>query len=168
MTIRSLAAELDVSPMALYRHVEGKDDLLMEVVDRLFAPRWQPRTSRANWRAWTAEAAERLRSFLIKEPAALYVYLQHPVVSPTSLKRMDAMLEVLRSAGFDERASQRAYAAVHTYTLGFAALEASRARAAGSEEPTDDLRKKLTSFTTPRQFREGLTFLLDGIESRPQ
>jgi AcrR family transcriptional regulator len=168
MTIRSLAAELDVSPMALYRHVQSKDDLLMEVVDRLLASRWRPRTGRANWRAWTAEAAERLRSFLIKEPAALYVYLQHPVISPTSVERMDAMLDVLRSGGFDERASQRAYAAVHTYTLGFAALEASRARAADPDEPTDELHKKLASFTTPRQFREGLTFLLDGIESRPR
>ena len=166
MTIRRLAAELDVSPMALYRHVENKDDLLIEVVDRLLAPRWRPRASRANWRVWTGEAAERLRIFLIGEPAALYVYLRHPVVSPTSVARMDAMLEVLLSAGFDDQAAQRAYAAVHTYTLGFAALEASRARSAGPDEPTDDLRKKLTSFTTPRQFKEGLTFLLDGIESR--
>jgi AcrR family transcriptional regulator len=167
MTIRSLAAELDVSPMALYRHVQSKDDLLIEVVDRLFAPRWRPRASRANWRAWTAEAAERLRRFLFIEPAALYVYLQHPVVSPTSVARMNAMLEVLGSAGFDDQGAQRAYAAVHTYTVGFAALQASRARAADPYEPTDELRKKLASFTTPRQFKVGLTFLLDGIESRP-
>ena len=166
MTIRSLAAELEVSPMALYRHVQSKDDLLIEVVDRLFAPRWRPRARRSNWRAWTVEAAERLRGFLVSQPAALYVYLQHPVVSPASVARMDAMLEVLRSAGFDDRAAQRAYAAVHTYTLGFAALEASRARGAGPDDPTDELSQRLTSFTTPRQFKDGLMFLLDGIESR--
>jgi TetR/AcrR family transcriptional regulator, tetracycline repressor protein len=164
MTIRSLAGELDVSPMALYRHVRSKDDLLIEVVDRLFAPRWQPRANRANWRAWTSEAAERFRNFLISQPAALYVYLQHPVVSPTSVARMAAMLDVLRSAGFGEVAARRAYAAVHTYTLGFAALEASRARAESSDDAADELSKELAAFTTPRQFKEGLTFLLDGVE----
>jgi TetR/AcrR family transcriptional regulator, tetracycline repressor protein len=166
MTIRSLAAELEVSPMALYRHVRNKDDLLTEVVDRLFAGSWQPRARRGNWRAWTVEAAERFRDFLVSQPAALYVYLQHPVVSPTSVARMTAMLDVLRSAGFGDRAAHRAYAAVHTYTLGFAALEASRARAAAAAEPADKLRKELASFTTPRQFKEGLTFLLDGIEHK--
>ena len=154
--------------MALYRHVHNKDDLLIEVVDRLFAPRWQPRANRGNWRAYTAEAAERLRRFLVTEPAALYVYLEHPVVSPTSVARMDAMLEVLRAAGFDNQGAERAYAAVHTHTVGFAALEASRARAVRPDEPTDELHKKLASFTTPRQFKQGLTFLLDGIESGRQ
>jgi TetR/AcrR family transcriptional regulator, tetracycline repressor protein len=166
MTIRSLAAELDVSPMSLYRHVRDKDDLLTEVVDRLLAGRWEPRAPRTDWRAWTAEAAERLRSFLVGQPVALHVYLQHPVVSPTSIARMVAMLDVLRSAGFDDQAAQSAYGAVHTYTIGFAALEASRARWATSAEPTDRLSKRLASFTTARQFKKGLGYLLDGIETR--
>jgi TetR/AcrR family transcriptional regulator, tetracycline repressor protein len=166
MTVRSLAAELGVSPMALYRHVRSKDDLLIEVVDRLLARRWQPRGRKANWRAWTAEAAERMRGFLIDQPAALYVYLQHPVVSPASVARMGAMLDVLRAAGFDDRGAHRAYAAVHTYTLGFAALEASRARAERADGPADELSRELAAFTTPRQFKQGLAFLLDGIESK--
>jgi AcrR family transcriptional regulator len=37
MTIRSLAAELGVAPMSLYRHVRDKDDLSDEVVDRFLA-----------------------------------------------------------------------------------------------------------------------------------
>ena len=43
MTIRSLAAELGVAPMSLYRHVRDKDDLLDEVVERLLARSWKPR-----------------------------------------------------------------------------------------------------------------------------
>ena len=43
MTIRSLAADLGVGPMSLYRHVRDKDDLLVEVTDRQLAQSWKPR-----------------------------------------------------------------------------------------------------------------------------
>src|SRR5579875_3717162 len=51
MTIRSLAAQLGVSPMSLYRHVQDKDDLLGEVVDALLREVWRPRARENDWRA---------------------------------------------------------------------------------------------------------------------
>ncbi len=128
MTIRSLAADLGVAPMSLYHHVRDKDDLLDEVVDRLLVRGWKPRADESDWKTWVAGAADRLRHFLVAQPAALHVYLSHPVVSPTALARMATMMRVLRAALGDEQAAGRAYAAIHTYTVGFAALEASRAR----------------------------------------
>ncbi len=163
MTIRSLARTLDVSPMALYRHVRDKDDLVDEVVNRLLSRKWQPRASRDDWKAWTTEAAEKFRDFLIRQPAALHLYLRHPVTSTTSVTRMNGMLDVLRAAGFDEATARRAYAAIHTYTIGFAALEASRARGTSLPEEPDQLTVELASFTTPTQFSVGLAYLLDGI-----
>jgi AcrR family transcriptional regulator len=164
MTIRSLAAELGVAPMSLYRHVRDKDDLLDEVVDRLLARRWRPRAARDDWMQWTVEAAQRFRDFLVSEPAALHVYLRHPVTSPTALARMTAMLEVLGSAGFVEQSARRAYGTIHSYTIGFAALEASRARVASENPVLDETVAMLAAFTTPQQFREGLAYLLEGIE----
>jgi len=164
MTIRGLAAELHVSPMSLYRHVRDKDDLLDEVVDQMFARSWQPRSDPSDWVAWTKEAAERFRDFLIDQPAALHVYLAHPVLSSTALERMETMFEVLRSAGFDEESARRAYGTIHTYTIGFAALEASRARSMKAGDVDGEIAEQLASYTTPRQFSEGLAFLLDGIE----
>jgi TetR/AcrR family tetracycline transcriptional repressor len=70
---------------------------------------------------------------------------------------------VLRSAGFDEAGAKRAYAAVHTYTLGFAALEASRSRWAPPEGQLPALAKQLAAYTTVRQFSEGLNYMLDGL-----
>jgi AcrR family transcriptional regulator len=166
LTIRGLAAELEVSPMALYRHVRDKDDLIDEVVDRMLARRWRPRTSRDDWMAWTKEAAERLRSFLVSEPAALHVYLQHPVVSPSAITRMEAMLDVLASAGIDTSGTRDAYATIHTYTIGFAAVEASRARAVKQSGDGSAIEQQLKSFTTPQQFIRGLEYLLEGIDRR--
>lgn len=187
MTIRSLAGDLGVSPMALYHHVRDRDDLLDEVVERLLDRAWKPKADPTDhWRAWIAEAAERLRRLLVTQPAALHVYLTHPVVSPAAISRMDSIMAVLRLALSDEQTAQRAYAAIHTYTIGFAALEASRSRwhppdtsqqstlgqsSARELDPhnppaseNSNLVQRLAAYTTPAQFRQGLYYLLDGIE----
>ncbi|MGH9046166.1 MAG: TetR/AcrR family transcriptional regulator [Acidimicrobiales bacterium] len=163
LTIRSLASRLGVAPMSLYNHVHDKDDLLGEVVGRMLAPVWKPRAKELDWQAWIAEAADRLRNFLVSEPVALHVYLRQPVVSPAAIERMSAMLEVLRKARVNDESAARAYAAVHTYTIGFAALQASRGRR-GRTALSDPTALQLTSYTTRQQFAVGLQYLLRGIE----
>ncbi len=162
MSIRTLAADLGVAPMSLYRHIRDKDDLLDEVVDRLLARAWRPAAGEDGWQAWVIEAAARLRQFLVSQPAALHVYLRHPVVSPAAVERMDAMMGVLRRAGLDEAAARSAYGALHTYTIGFAALEASRVGSAGDRD-ISSLAHQLAAYTTAGQFMEGLRYLLQGI-----
>jgi AcrR family transcriptional regulator len=164
LTIRALAADLGVAPMSLYRHVRDKNDVLDEVVDRLLAKAWRPRASDANWQAWTADAADTLRRFLVNQPAALAVYLSHPVVSPAAITRMEAMLAVLRRGTGDD--AGRAYAAIQTYTIGFAALEASRSRWKPDDGADQPLAHQLASFTTPRQFAVGLNYLLQGVRAQ--
>ena len=77
---------------------------------------------------------------------------------------MEAMIEVLQSGGLDKEGAREAYATIHTYTVGFAALEASRDRWVPSNDPSQALARELASFTTPKRFTEGLGYLLDGIE----
>lgn len=164
MTIRSLASELGVAPMSLYRHIRNKDDLLNDVAEELLRRSWHPRPVTKDWRSWVVEVADSLRELLVREPAALYIYLRHPVVSATARARMDAMLEVLGRAGLDQEPAQHAYAAIHTYTLGFAALEASRAAANHPAGDVPALEAQLAAYTEPEQFAIGLGLLLDGIE----
>jgi TetR/AcrR family transcriptional regulator, tetracycline repressor protein len=174
MSIRSLAASLGVAPMSLYRHIRDKDDLLAEVTDRFLASAWRPAAAEADWQPWVIEAASKLRDFLVSQPAALHVYLGHPVVSPAAVERMNAMMSVLRRAGLSEEAARSAYGALHTYTIGFAALEASRARSApgsrtaGSEDTVGEdvgLSHRLAVYTTTGQFIQGLHYMLQGISS---
>jgi AcrR family transcriptional regulator len=173
LSIRALAAQLHVSPMALYRHVQSKEDLLDEVVNRLFAQSWRPRVPKADWRRWIIDAADRLHRFLVDRPAALQVYLQRPVVSSTAMERMRACLQVLRDGLGDDALAHSAYAAIQTYTIGFAALEAARATtgggSAGAVGPSgDDTAREVAAFASPKQFRAGLDHLLDGVASRSQ
>lgn len=168
MSIRSLAAGLGVAPMALYRHIRDKDDLLDEVTDVLLAETWRPAADEADSQAWLAEAATKLRAFLVSQPAALHVYLSHPVVSPAAVDRMNAMMRVLRRAGASEQAAQLGYGALHTYTIGFAALEASRAGWIPGNAEAGSLAHELAAYTTTRQFMQGLRYLLEGISRHPE
>ena len=162
LTLRGLAAELGVGPMSLYRHVRDKDDLLDEVVDRLLIKQWRPQVAEADWYTWLEEVADRFRGFLVSQPAALHVYLRHPVVSPCAVTRMEAVMGVLRGVTGSEESAREAYAALHTYTIGFAALEASRARS-GPTTDDDDLAAQLAAYTSPKQFAVGLRFMLDAL-----
>ncbi len=195
MTMRSLADELGVTAMALYSHVASKDEILDEIIDAVLAHEaMPPPVDGADWKAWTLTAAERLQGVLVRYPALLDRYCRRPVGVPAALRRMEASLEVLRGAGFDADECVAAYATVHTYTLGFAALEIARqvssrvdtrtsvgtlteasphywpaffASLDGSEFPNlTRLTPDLTTFTTERQFHDGLLAVLAGIDAR--
>ncbi|HET6874565.1 MAG TPA: TetR/AcrR family transcriptional regulator [Acidimicrobiales bacterium] len=164
ITIRALANEMGVAPMSLYRHIRDKDDILDEVVDRLLARQWRPRSDPGEWKEWIAEAADRLHRFLVSQPAALHVFLDHPVVSRSNVARMQAMMEVLTDRLGDEETARRAYGAIQTYTIGFAALEAARAGWIPPDGDEDPVARQLAGYATPRQFAVGLRYLLAGIE----
>jgi hypothetical protein len=52
-----------------------------------------------------------------------------------------------------------------TYTIGFAALEASRAALAPHSDAASGIAPLLGAYTTPGQFHAGLRHLLEGISS---
>ena len=77
---------------------------------------------------------------------------------------LDELIEdVLRHVGHTLQDDAAILGAVHTYTLGFAALEASRARQAPGSEDVSGLIRQLAAYTTTGQFTEGLRYLLEGI-----
>ncbi len=128
LTMRGLARELGVTATALYTHVENKG--------RHPRPDHRPgagaRGARSAGRDRRLEGVDRrgrgapaVRAHSVFSPARS-VQRRRPVGVPAALSRMEAALAVLRSAGFDEEAAMAAYATIHTYTLGFAALEIAR------------------------------------------
>ena len=194
LTMRGLAEELGVTAMALYTHVENKDDILDQIIDRVLAREALARPDETeDWKAWTIATAERLRSVLTRYPALLDRYCRRPVGVPAALSRMEAAFEVLRSAGFDAQGSIAAYTTIHTYTLGFAALEIVRDRFRGQQPTRSDgaitessphywpaffaglpddeypnltrMTPDLAEFTTDEQFRRGLLTVLHGLDA---
>jgi AcrR family transcriptional regulator len=169
ISVRGLADRLGVTPMALYRHVRDKDEILDAVTDTLLARLGlppPPSPPADGWRDWCEAAAESFRRLLVDQPLAIAVFARGPVTTPAARRRLATSIEVLTAAGFGHADAVRAYAAVHTYTVGFCSLEASRRadRRTGREAAADDATSLLIrGFVSDSQFTHGLRALLAGL-----
>ena len=175
LTIRQLATDLDVTPMALYRHVRDKDDILEAVADRLIGGLALP-DDELPWPEYLAAMVRSLRGLLREHPAIIGLYTREPLTTPAAKRRLVAARTALGRAGFSEDGATRAYATIHTFTIGFCALEAGRGLIEPRTDPaggdaTDDLvvdplDDALGRFVTDEQFELGLEVIVAGIVTR--
>ena len=98
VTLRAVADRLGVTPMALYRHVEGKTDLLDGMADLLYAELDVPEQG-SDWWEELAALARSTRRVLLAHPAAATLF-SRPLAGPHSLRLGDALLDTLQRAGF--------------------------------------------------------------------
>ena len=124
LTIRSLANELGVKPMALYYHVANKEQILDGIVDLVFAEIKLP-TVGGEWRAELTRRAHSARQALRRHSWAIGLLESRTNPGPATLRHHDAVLGTLRAAGFSIPLTAHAYALLDSYVYGFALQEAS-------------------------------------------
>ena len=117
--MRKLAEELEVAPMALYRHVANKDDLIDGMVDVVFAEVALP-SSGAGWRTAMRRRAISLRDVLARHRWAIGLMESRAHPGPANLRHHDAVLGSLRAGGFDIAMAAHAYSVLDGYVYGFA------------------------------------------------
>jgi AcrR family transcriptional regulator len=100
VTLRRLAAQIGVTPMALYRHVAGKEDLLDGMTDLLYAELDIPALE-GDWWSELAALARSTRHVLLAHPATAPLFTR-PLAGPNSVKLGEALLGTLHRAGFDQ------------------------------------------------------------------
>jgi TetR/AcrR family transcriptional regulator, tetracycline repressor protein len=115
LTIRKLATELGVTPMALYWHFHGKDELLEGLTDRLWGE-VDPTVDRdAPWTEQIRGLFESLLKVLRAHPAAPELLRHSKKQGDASLNLTELTLDILRTAGFSpEDASFAARSALWT------------------------------------------------------
>ncbi|MGX7679259.1 TetR family transcriptional regulator [Jatrophihabitans sp. DSM 45814] len=122
LSMRPLARELGVSPMAIYHHVGNKDDLLVLLVDAVLAGIVVPPPDTGMWE-------ERLRILDGRSSAVLATWRGIDAVMfgmrPTEhgWRLINAYIEIFLDAGFDERGAALAFSVIHSYGLGRAGME---------------------------------------------
>jgi AcrR family transcriptional regulator len=123
LTIRSLAQELGVKPMAVYHYVANKSEILDGIVDVVFAEIDRPPRD-GDWQNEIRQGAASARGALRRHPWALGLLESRETPGPATLRHHDTMIGTLRAAGFSVEATAHAYALIDSYVYGFALQEA--------------------------------------------
>jgi AcrR family transcriptional regulator len=132
LTMRALAEHLGVVPMALYKHVANKRDLLDGMVDLVWGEVTEPRAERG-WKSAMRERAVSLRDALTRHRWAVGLMEAHGQPGPENLRQHNAMMGCLRESGFSFRTTVHVTSILDAYVYGFA------------------LQQKTLSFETPEE-----------------
>ena len=183
LTMRKLGEAVGVEAMSLYNHVAGKDDLLDGMVDLVFSEIDLP-TGEPDWKAAMRRRAISARGALARHPWGIGLMESRTSPGPATLRHHDAVLGILRGAGFSIELAAHAFSALDSYIYGFAVQEASlpfdtaeeRAEVAQAilrQLPADQYPHlaELTvehvlqpGYDYANEFEFGLDLILDGLE----
>jgi AcrR family transcriptional regulator len=119
LTMRQVAGMLKVAPMALYRHVSNRDDLIDAMIDVVFSEIALP-LGGADWKTAMRDRAISLRDVLARHRWAIGLMESRRRPGPANLRHHDAVIGKLRAAGFDIAMVAHAYSILDGYIYGFA------------------------------------------------
>ncbi|BDZ46744.1 TetR/AcrR family transcriptional regulator C-terminal domain-containing protein [Naasia aerilata] len=122
MTMRTLSQDLGVVPMALYKHVANKEDLLDGMVDIVWSEVAAPAQG-PDWRSEMRRRSVSLRQALGRHRWANGLMEGRMRPGPANLAAHNAMLGCLRSAGFSFSTAVHTTSALDAYIYGFALQE---------------------------------------------
>jgi AcrR family transcriptional regulator len=96
LSMRRLAAELDIGPMSLYRQVANKDDLVAQMIDTVFGDQELPEPGPDGWRA-KLELVSRLQWDLVKRHLWLprVISFTRPLLVPNAMAHTEWTLRAL-------------------------------------------------------------------------
>jgi AcrR family transcriptional regulator len=119
VSMRTLAEMLEVAPMALYRHVANKDDLIDAMVDVVFSEVGVP-SGGGDWQTAMRRRAISVRDALTRHRWAIGLMESRRSPGPANLRHHDAVIGRLRAAGFSVEMAAHAYSVLDSYIYGFA------------------------------------------------
>lgn len=182
LTLRMLAEALDSGTATLYRHLRGKDELLVLVADRILADVHVPseQVDDLSWREAATVVAHSFYESLRRHPHALPLLATQVHVGPNGLRVKERLIRLLLSHGFTASLAARTYTVLGHYVIGLAIQQ----HGPGASRPEDQAHLRdfyrsldpadfpatsaaaedLTSVALHEEFRFGLELLLHGLE----
>lgn len=182
LSMRKLGGELGVEAMSLYNHVSNKADLTDGMIDGVFAEIDLP-SSETDWRTAMRRRAISVRKVLARHPWATGLMESRTTPGPATLRHHDAVLGILREAGFSVVLAAQASSVLDSYIYGFVLQERNLpATTMGSTTLARGILARLASQDYPRvaeltvehvlqpgydhgaEFEFGIDLILDGLE----
>jgi AcrR family transcriptional regulator len=182
VSMRRVGQRLGVEAMSLYKHVADKEDVLVEVADRIAGEFALPDPD-VHWR--TALRATYLTAYAVlrRHPWAGPLLESTPRPGPARLAYLDAVVGVLRRAGFSLPDTAHAFGTLDSYLYGFTmqvaawpfeADDATEVALALAAQLPKDVYPNILAMAEhaaeagrmPIDFEFGLDLILDGLERR--
>ncbi|HEX3750890.1 MAG TPA: TetR/AcrR family transcriptional regulator C-terminal domain-containing protein [Streptosporangiaceae bacterium] len=157
LSMRRVATELGTAPMSLYRHVTGKDDLVLQMMNTVFARGRLPDPP-DGWRPQLELAARTLWAMFREHPwLASALSLTRPQALPAALPYTEWVLTALDGRGLDLDTMFTTYLTLINYVRGIAVnleseAEAEAVTGLNSEEWLDTQEPQLHTILSPGQF----------------
>jgi AcrR family transcriptional regulator len=118
LSMRRLSAELGVVPMALYKHVANKDELLDAMINAIVAEIDPPRTD-IDWKTAVRERILSARRMLLRHPWASRVMESRTRPTPNVMAYMDSMIAMFTAGGFSIDLVHHVMHAMGSRLMGF-------------------------------------------------
>lgn len=118
LSMRKLAQQLGVDPMSLYNHVRDKEDLLDGIVD-VVVSEIEPAAAGPDWRSSLRGTILAARRTMLRHPWVARVIESRPDPSPSTLRHMERVLDIIRGAGFSLDLAHHALHVLGSRLLGF-------------------------------------------------
>lgn len=176
LTMRSVANELGMAAMSLYRYVDSREQLEGLVVDLVLGAIDLRLPARARWGTRLSLLAERARAVIASHPAIVPLCLTRRHSSLGSVRWGEAVLATLADAGFDGQQRAIALRTLLSYVLGAAQVEHFGALSGRGTEQLAELPRsefphlaetaRIAARIPPlEEFRRGLAVVIRGLEA---
>jgi AcrR family transcriptional regulator len=122
VSMRAVARRLNVTPMALYRHVGDKDGLIDGLIERLLQEIRVPEPG-LSWQQQLHDLAQSMRAAARRHPDLFVLLFQRRAMTERAVEPRQAVYRALRAARLAEEVIPLAERLLSTFMLGFAASE---------------------------------------------
>jgi AcrR family transcriptional regulator len=118
LSMRNLAEDLNVVPMALYKHVANKEELLDGMLD-VVVGEIDPPINGTEWKSAVRQRILSARRALLRHPWASRVIESRTHPTPVVLAYMDSMIGTFRAGGFSVNLTHHVMHTIGSRLLGF-------------------------------------------------
>ncbi|MEV4655919.1 TetR/AcrR family transcriptional regulator C-terminal domain-containing protein [Micromonospora sp. NPDC049301] len=136
LSMRNLAQDLGVVPMALYKHVANKDELLNGMID-VVVGEIDPPEPDAGWKQVVRRRILSARQVLLRHPWAPLAIESRNMATPAILAYLDSMIGTFRAGGFSVDLAHHVMHAMGSRILGFSQELFDPSRRAGRSGTTE-------------------------------
>jgi AcrR family transcriptional regulator len=124
LSMRKLAAELDVNPMSLYHHVDNKDALIRLICSTAAQRMELPPDDGSPWQDQLRALGLAYHRNALEHPAMWHHLHNHPeIIADRGLVIWQTLYRILRLAGVPEPELRRTSDVLHAFVTGFVIAE---------------------------------------------